>query len=141
MPSKKMGFEGEIFYGAAGSTATNRLENSRDITEEFKTTKSPTTGRGDGSAPPLKSVRVTEREYAFKFTMLVKDGDTYFAALMTASVAGTPVAIRTKSYSTGLGFNGDVVIDWSWGKPLNGEQTVDFSAEVNDDSRVALLNV
>ena len=50
MAVKKMGFEGKIYYGTAGSTASNELTNSRDITYGFDTGDGETTVRGDGSA-------------------------------------------------------------------------------------------
>ena len=40
---KYMGFEGKIFSGAAGSEATNELENTRDITYGFDHGKGETT--------------------------------------------------------------------------------------------------
>lgn len=136
-----MGFEGELFYGVAGSTAATRISNSRDITVDFTTEKGDTTVRGDGTAPPINTSRVTARGMTITFQMLVKSDDTTFAALMTAAAAGTPVAIRSKAYSTGLGYDGDMVLDWNHGKPLRGEQTIDFTGTPNDDNRAPQFNV
>lgn len=137
----KMGFEGQIFYGAAGSTATNQLLNARDITETFDTEEGSTKRRGDGSTPPMNSFRVVGRTYSLEWQMIHKTDDSYLTAMIAAAVAGTPVAIRTKSYSSGLGYDGDMNLKFKRGKPLNGEQTFDFTATVNEESRSASLNI
>ena len=38
MPTKKMGFEGLIYYGPAGTQAPTLITNSRDITEVYNAT-------------------------------------------------------------------------------------------------------
>lgn len=139
--SKRMGFEGILYYGVAGSTAATQLTNTRDITETFDIEEGDTTIRGDGTAAPIKTSRVTARGYEIAFQMLAKSDDASFLALMAAAVAGTPVALRSKLYSSGLGYDGDVILSWSHGKPLKGEQTVDFTAKPNDDNRTPQFNV
>jgi len=136
-----MGFEGELYYGAAGATASTKITNSRDITEDFGNEKGNTTVRGDGSAPPIRTQRVTERTYSLNWQMTEKSNDATLTALKAAVAAGTPVAIRTKSYSSGTGVDGDMILSMQTGKPLNGEQTIDFTAEPNDDNRAFQLNV
>jgi hypothetical protein len=141
MPAKRAGYEFQIFYGVAGATAATQITNSLDVTDDFTTIKGETTVRGDGTVPPLVSQVVVGREQKLGFQMLMKTDDTTLAALLTASYAGTPVAIRTKSYSSGLGFDGDVILEHSKGAPLKGMQTVDFTCEVYDVLRAASLNV
>lgn len=139
--STKMGFEGEIYYGAAGSTAASKLTNSRDITYNVDPEKGETTVRGAGSTPPINTERVTALGVSIEWQMLNKTTDSDLAALVTAAVAGTPVAIRTKSHSTGKGFDGDVNLTVRRGKPYKGEQTLDFTATPNDEQRTPQLDV
>lgn len=141
MAVKKMGFEGKIYYGAAGSTAATEITNVRDITEGFSTEKGETTVKGDGSAPPIVTNRVGSRGYEITFQCLYKSDDSTLLALIAAAVAGTPVALRTKAYSSGLGVDADFILDYSQGKPYKGEQTLDFTAVLNDDNRAPQLNV
>jgi hypothetical protein len=141
MAVKKMGFEGKLYYGSAGSTATNELTNTRDINYNLDTEKGDTTTRGAGTSPPKKTERVTALGITIEFTMLNKTDDTYLEALKVAAYAGTPVALRTKDYSSGKGFDGDCILDVQHGKPLNGEQTLQFTATPNDDSRDPSLYV
>lgn len=141
MAIKKMGFHGEIYQGTKGSTATNRITNRRDVTETFDIGEGDTTEAGDGTNPPIETSSVTSRKYGIEWNMLNKPSDTNLTALMAAAMLGTPVAIRTKSYSSGLGFDGDMIIKVKRGMPLKGEQTLDFSGSPNDDDRAPLLNV
>ena len=136
-----MGFEGLVYYGVAGSTASTAITNSRDITETFDTEEGPTTIRGAGSTAPLETSRVTGRKYGIEFQSIYKSDDATILALIAAAVAGTPVALRTKSYTSGLGYDGDMNVKYKHGKPLKGEQTLDFSFTPNDDNRDPLLNV
>lgn len=130
-----LGYQGKIYYGVKGSTASNELTNSRDINYPFSTTKGNTTVRGDGSAPPIDTQSVTRRIGTIDWTMINKTSDVHLAALLAAAYAGEPVAIRTKDYSSGKGFDGDVVLDVTLGKPLDGEQTYQFTATPNGDLR------
>jgi hypothetical protein len=141
MAVTKMGFEGQLFYGTAGSTAATQVTNCRDISYNVDIETGETTTRGDGSAPPIKTERVTGRMVDLSWQMLNKTTDTTLTALIAAAVAGTPVAIRTKSYSSGLGFDGDVILKFKLNKPLKGEQTYDWTATPNDDNRAPSLNV
>lgn len=141
MAAKKMGFEGIIKYGAQGSTAGTVISNTRDITETFDIEEGDTTVRGDGTSPPIKTGRVCGRTYSIDWQMLEKSDDATLTALKTAAVAGTPVAIRTISHSTGKGYDGDMIIKFKKGLPLKGEQTVDFTGTPNDDNRAPQLDV
>lgn len=141
MAVKKAGYEFQILYGVAGSTASTPITNSRDVQDDFTTEKGETTVRGDGTSPPIKTFRVTGREKKITFQMLMKTDDTTLTALLAASYAGTPVAIRTKNYSSGVGTDADVILEHAKGAPLNGMQTVDFSCEMNDDLRAPQFNV
>lgn len=142
MAETQMGFEGLIYYGPAGSQANQLIENSVDITESFGTETGSTKTRGPGTAPRVDTKRVTGLTYSLKVGMKEKKSDTILAALKAAKVTGAPVAIRTKDHTTGLGVDGDMIVTaCEKGKPLNGEQTVDFTFEPNDDNRDFLMNV
>lgn len=129
----KMGFEGQLYYGAAGSQASTLITNRRDITYKIGKETGETTTAGNGSAPPIGTARVTKRTVSIEWTMLEKSNDAQLEALKAAAAAGNPVAIRTKSFSTGKGFDGDCILEFDHGKPINGEQTIKFTAEPTDE--------
>jgi hypothetical protein len=123
-----MGFEGQIFMGTAGSEADTLIENSRDITYGFDTENGETTVRGDSTAPPMKTERVSGRVASIEFETTVHEGDTVVEDLLAAAYAGGPVAIRTKHKISGKGFDGDCTLKVSHGKPIKGEQSLKFTA-------------
>lgn len=143
MASPRMGFEGILLRGTAGSTAATAVTNSRDITESFDADTGDTTVRGaDGSGPPIETVRITRRKYDLQWNMTEDDTDTSLTAFKAAAAAGTPIAIRTKSYTSGTGIDMDMVItSIKQGKPINGESTVDITAKPNRDNRTPQFNV
>jgi len=140
----KMGFEGVLWYGAAGSTATTtQLVNARDITFPRMSEKGDTTVRGDGSGPVVNSSRVTAIDFSITFLMLIKSDDTALEALRVAEAAGTPVALRGLDFAAGKGPNMDFILEASQGMPYKGEATIEFTATPTDESgrdpAVALL--
>lgn len=126
--ANKMGFEGQIYYGVAGSTATTLLENVKDITLTMEPTKGNTTVRGDGSAPPTQTEDVTQIVLGVEFVMLNETTDTAFEALRAAAAAGTGVALRLKDHAAGKGPDADWTLGVSAPWPLEGEQVVTFTA-------------
>jgi hypothetical protein len=100
-----------------------------------------TTIRGDGSAVPIVTEVVTAIKPTITFKMTNKQSDTVLANLLAAArVPGTPVAIRTKAPSTGLGFDGDCNITVKSSAPLKGVTMHEFTATANDENRTPLLN-
>lgn len=135
----RVGYEGVVLYGVAGSTAATSITESRDWSYNITTERGSTKTRGDGSVPPIETSRVTGRVASVTFQMLRKAADSTLASLMTAAAAGTPVALRTKDNTSGTGFDGDVVLEVNQGTPLNGEQTLEFTCYPNRDLREPLL--
>lgn len=128
---KRVSFEGKIYHGTAGSTAATEMGNITEVTENFTAKEAEVTEKGI-SGIPNTAVEITEMSYDISFTMYEKDGDTSLAAIRAAAAAGTPIALRTKAYDSGIGFDGDVVIvSKGLGKPMGGAQTHQFTAKVN----------
>ncbi len=128
MSTTKMGFEGQIFYGAAGSTAATPILNSRDINYDIDHDDGDTTVRGDGTSVPIATGDPVLRKVNITWTMINDTTDTVLEALRTAAAAGTGVALRLRDNAAGKGFDGDVSIKFTHGEPLNGEQTYEFTA-------------
>lgn len=125
----RMGFEGRILRGTGGSVAgTDMTDSATDVTISISHERAKTTVRGAGTSPPMTTERVVAVTVGIEFTLLNVQGKAHVDALRTAANAGTPVSIRTKDYSSGKGFDGDVTIEYKEGQPLNGEQTYQFTA-------------
>lgn len=124
----KMGFEGLIYIGTAGSTAATQITDRADVNITTDADKGNTTIAGDGSSIPIETEDVTVLKWSCDITMLVRSTDTTLETLRAAANAGTPIALRMKDYSAGKGFDGDVTFSATHGKPLRGEQTIQFTA-------------
>ncbi len=140
MPDKKMGYEKVLYYGTAGSQAATQLTIIRDVTYNTTTEKGETTANGDGNAPPIVTERVTARSVELTFDMINDSANASLASMIAAARAGTTVALYYKDYSTGKGFDGDVILEVENGAPYKGEQTYSFTARPNDDDRTPSLN-
>lgn len=130
----KMGFEGELYYGTAGTTAATKITNVTDESISIDPEKAGTTIRGTGSAKPINTEQVVAISWQAEWTMLNKTDDNTLEALRVAATAGDPVALRMKDYSSGKGYDGDVTLAVKHGKPLKGEQTYVFTATPTDES-------
>lgn len=135
MAKKLMGFEGIMYYGVAGSTATTQITNAVDLTITRDVEKGDTTVRGDSSVPPIETERVTSRKLQIEITMKNTVGDSVLEALRTAAANGTAVALRGKDYASGKGPDGDFTLSESEPWPLKGEQVVTFTATPSNENR------
>jgi hypothetical protein len=141
MSAVKKGWQGRVFSGTAGSTAATLLENTKDMSETKDTDKSNTTVRGQGLVPPVETESTSIRKWSFEWTMVNRASDTALEAIRTAEATGTPIALRTRDAVDGKGYDGDVNISSTHGMPLNGEQTLVFTATPNNDLREPQLYV
>lgn len=128
MGNDKMGYEGRIYYGVAGSTASTLLENTTDLAYNLDTETGDTTVRGDGTSVPVETMDPTKLKVSIEWTMIDDTTDTAYEALMAAAFAGDGVAIRTKAHATGKGFDGDCILKAQEGMPLAGSATTQFTA-------------
>lgn len=136
-----MGYEGLIYHGTKGSTATTQILNCRDVDYEVNPTTGSTKRRGDGSSVPIKTGEATGLEAKLTFNMIVEDGDTSLVALLAAARTGEPIALRYIRETGLLGLDADCIISAKEGAPLDGEQTIDFSVvDLSRSSRDPLLN-
>ena len=135
MAVTKMGYEGLLYYGAAGSTAATQLTNCQDIKLDLDHEEGDTTVRGSGSSPPIKTVCATAIMVGLEFTMINDSSDASLTAMKNAAGAKTPIALRGKDYSSGKGPDADVILKMSAPWPLKGEQAITFTATPNRDNR------
>lgn len=132
MADKRLGFEGLLYYGVAGSEATSEIPGTRDISESFPKEMADTSKRPVGGGLVRNSEATAAVGYECTFQTLNDTGNATIAALKAAAIAGTPVAFRSKQYSTGTGFDGDVNVQMERGVPYKGEQTLDFTVTPYD---------
>ena len=137
----KMGFEGIIYTGSPGSTASGQALNTRDVKITLDPQMGDTTARGDSSVPPIETEQVSTMKWSATVTMLRDLADSQVNTLMSAAAACTPVALRMIDHLSGQGFDGDCNVKVEQGIPLKGEQTVDFTFTPNRKYRTPQLYV
>ena len=130
----RLGFEGRIYWGTAGSTATTEMLSATDISMTITPKKAPTTTRGAGTSAPIETERVVSISISIEFTLLNKSGETHLDTLRAAAAAGTPVSLCMKDSTAGKGFDGDVTLECKEGMPLAGEQTFVFTATPTNEA-------
>ena len=121
----RMGINGKLYYGAAGSTAATEVTNCRDLSYSVEPTRGDTSKR----ASPFKLSQIAMMALSVEWEMVLDTGDATLTALRAAAVAGTPVALRTRDHAAGYGVDCDWNLSMSKGEPLEGSQTVKFTAE------------
>lgn len=142
MGTTKSGYEGQLLYGVAGATASTQILNCEDLDYDTGAEKAPTTVRGTGSSPPINVEKVVALNAKITWSMLMKTGDTVLTALLAAQRTGAAVALRTRSYASGLGFDGDCTLSAKHGMTLKGQSKFDFEATPTDDEgRAPSLNI
>jgi hypothetical protein len=137
----KAGYEGQLFYGLAGATAATQVTNCTDLDYDQQPQRAPTTDRGDGTAVVIETSQIVSVKPVITWTMFNRPADTTLQALIAAAKTAAVVALRTKDYSAGKGFDGDCNVSYKHGKPLNGMQTLVFTAEAAREGRTPQLYV
>ena len=119
--SDRIGLDGLLYRGAAGSTASTLMTNVRDLTFKYERAKADTSRRGS----MFKLSRTTMKDASLAFEMVVDDAGDY-AALRAAFIANTPLAFKCISASDGHGIDADFQISkFERKEPLEGAQVVD----------------
>jgi len=138
--AEKMGFQGLLYYGTAGSTAATLIEDARDVTISIDVDKASTTKRGNGTTVPIKTEAAVAIGWQMEFSVVNNPTNATVNALRTAAVAGTQIAFRTKDYTSGKGYDGDCTIAYKENQPIGGEQTLDFTVTPTCETRAPSLN-
>jgi len=138
---KKMGYEGLLYRGDKGTTATTLVTSRIDATFDIGVETGSTTSAGDGTLVPIDTGEATMITAALTFNMVVADDDASLAAFQAAAVVGLPIALRFIPFTGSSGLDADCVISTKRGTPLQGAQTMDITVEkLSASDREPLLN-
>jgi hypothetical protein len=124
--AKKMGYQGQLFYGTKGSTAATPVLRRVDASMDLDVEVGSTTSAGDGTTVPINTGEATALTGTVTFNMIVDSNDAALVSLKAAAATGNPIALRFVAYSGTLGFDADCVIKITQGSPLKGEATADI---------------
>lgn len=139
--AKTMGYQGGLFYGTKGSTASTRISARVDVTFELGVETGSTTSAGNGTDIPINTGEATSLTPSITFNMIVADDDNAIVALQAAAATGDPIALKYIRSTGKLGFDCDCIISTTQGSPLKGEATMDIKVEkVSASLRTPVLN-
>lgn len=140
--AKIMGYKGNLFYGAKGTTAATRVLNRVDATYEISVETGSTTGAGDGTAVPIETGEATSLDAKLTFNLTIADNDAAVTSLQAYAATGVAVALRFESFTGSGGLDADCIISTKQGAPLKGEATMDVTVEkLSASDRAPKLNI
>jgi len=128
---RRIGLEGKLYWGAAGSTGSTELTIVRDASYKFDPDKADVADR----ASIINYKRVTGVSFTLDFETNNDDSNTFVAAARAAAAAGTLIAFRTRDKTSGWGVDGDFSISLDESQPLRDRQAIKISAEPCNDNR------
>jgi hypothetical protein len=135
------GYKGILYYGTAGSMATNQVLNAEDLNYDVAVEKVKVGVRGDSSGPIIDYEEPVARMPTITFSMIRKGTDSIRTALVAAARVGdVAVALRLIDITGGIGFDGDVTLQVTNEMTLKGQHKYNFTATPTDRNRAATLN-
>lgn len=126
--AKRMGFEGKIYYGTAGSTASTELTIVRDASYAFSNAEADISDRSS----IINLYDVGGVDFSLEFEINNQDTDAFVAAVRAAAIAGTAIAFRTRDKTAGWGVDGDFVVGIDESQALRDAQRIKVTAKPTD---------
>lgn len=124
--SKKVGLDGKLYYGTAGSTATNELTIVRDVTADIAVDEADASTRASG----WKDYIPTMKDMTLTFDIVNDPSNAGYQALRAACMAGTPIALRSLDSASGEGPDADFcVYGFPRSEPLGDVQTISLTCK------------
>jgi hypothetical protein len=125
MAGRKMGFQGLLYYGAAGTSAATLCKTRVDVTVERMLETGSTTSAGEGVNVPINTGEPTAVTEKITFNVVADEDD----AVTTFLANNIRAAFKFIACSGGWTFDRDCVYSLKKGAPLKGEQTWDVTVE------------
>jgi hypothetical protein len=131
--AKRMGFEGKLYWGAAGSTASTELKIARDVSYRFENVEADISDRNS----IIDLFDVAGIGFSLEFEVNNQDTDAFIAEARAAIILGNAMAFRTRDKTSGWGVDGDFILSDDEGQPLRDAQRLRFTCRPTDkNSRV-----
>lgn len=116
--AKRMGFEGKLYYGTAGTSAATELTIARDVSYRFEIDEADVSDRGS----IINLVDVAGISFSLEFEINNQSTNAFVATMRAAVAAGTPLAFKTEDATSGFGVDGDFVFSDDEQQPLRDAQ-------------------
>jgi len=130
--AKRIGLNGKLYYGTAGSTAGTEVTNARDVTLALEKGEADSTVRGD----TWESTTTTLLSGSIEFDLLWDSADTACEAIRAAFFAGTVLAFLQLDAASGKGIDADFeVVRWGREEPLRDMMRVPVTIKPTNVNR------
>lgn len=126
--AKRMGLEGKLYWGTAGSTAATELKIARDVSYKLENTEADVSDRN--SIIDLSDVAGIK--FSLEFEVNNQSTDAFVAAFRAAVVAGTAIAFRTRDSASGWGVDADFIVSDDESQPLRDAQRIKVTCTPTD---------
>lgn len=126
--AKRMGFEGKLLHGSAGTTAATELTIVRDVSYSFEPTEADVSDR----ASIIDLVDVAGIKFSLEFEVNNQDSNAFVAAIRTAAATGGAIALKTLDKTSGYGVDGDFIVKLDESQPLRDRQAIKVTASPTD---------
>ena len=132
----RLGMQGQLFYGAAGSTAGSEAGNVRSVTINLETGESDVTTRGnDGWVATV----ATLKNGSLDFEMIWDTDDAFFTSIYNAWNGSTAIALFA-SDGAGSGLDADFTItNFSRNEELTEAMTISVTAKPTYSTRAPVF--
>lgn len=129
----KLGMEAKLYYGTAGSTATNELTNVKNVTLNLETGEADVTTRANQG---WRATVATLKDGSVEFDMVWDTEDEGFAAIKDAFFNNDPIALAILDGTGGNGLDADFSITtFSRSEALEEAITVSVTAKPTYSTR------
>lgn len=103
---RRVGFEGKLYWGTAGTTAATELVIAKDVSYKFDPSLADVSDRES----IIEYSRTAMVKFTLEFECNNNDSNTFIAAVRAAAAAGTAMAFKTRDRTSGWGCDGDFSI-------------------------------
>lgn len=128
---RRVGFEGKLLWGTAGTTAPTELTIAIDVSYKFEPTKADVSDRES----IIDYDKVAGIKFSLEFNCTNNDSNAFVAAARAAAAAGSLIAFRTRDKAAGWGCDGDFSISLDESQPNRDKQQIKISATPCNDNR------
>lgn len=126
--TKRMGYEGKLYYGTAGSTASTELTIVRDLSYKFEPDKADVSDRGSIT----NLMDVAGISFSIEFEINNQDSNAFVALARAAAATGGAMAFRTRDKTSGWGVDGDFIVSEDESQALRDAQRLKFTLDPTD---------
>jgi len=102
----QLGKDAKLYRGTAGTTAATLMTNVRDLSMPDERGEADTSSRAAGN----ETVRATMRKVSLEWQMNWDEDDGDFAAILSAYINRSPIALKSISKTAGKGIDADFVV-------------------------------